>query len=72
MKPAGTGPSARSGVQMSSFGGGVLVVGGFSKIKAKKDSDKGTVSPSRPKTTFRLFILAVLPRAVLDRWPDYP
>ena len=46
MKPAGTGPSARSGVQMSSFGGGVLVIGGFSKIKAKKDSDKGTVSSS--------------------------
>jgi len=37
---------------MSSFGGGILVIGGFSKIKAKKDSDKGTVSPNQPKSTF--------------------
>jgi len=41
IKPAGTGPSPRSGVQMGAFNSGVLVVGGYSKIKAKKDSDRG-------------------------------
>ena len=46
IKPAGTGPSPRSGVQMGPFGAGVLVIGGYSKIKAKKDSDKGTSIPS--------------------------
>lgn len=41
IKPAGSGPSPRSGVQMGPFGAGVLIIGGYSKIKAKKDSDKG-------------------------------
>lgn len=41
LKPAGTGPSPRSGVQMGSFNNGLLIIGGYSKIKAKKDSDRG-------------------------------
>ena len=47
IKPAGTGPSPRSGVQMGPFNNGVLVIGGYSKIKAKKDSDKGKLFLSR-------------------------
>lgn len=43
LKPAGTGPTARSGVQMGSCEKGVIIIGGFSKLKAKKDSDRGII-----------------------------
>jgi len=63
---------------MSSFGGGVLVVGGFSKIKAKKDSDKGTVLPSYSCKLTKIYFLFInfggssKSCTLLDRWPGYP
>ena len=43
LKPAGVGPSARSGVQMGACEKGIIVIGGYSKLKAKKDSDRGNI-----------------------------
>lgn len=44
LEPSGTPPSPRSGCQMvHTPDGKVLIFGGYSKIKVKKDVDKGTV-----------------------------
>lgn len=40
--PNGHGPSPRSGCHLVPTPTGVLIVGGYSKIKVKKDMDKGT------------------------------
>lgn len=41
--PAGTGPSPRSGCQMSvTPQGGIVIYGGYSKQRVKKDVDRGT------------------------------
>ncbi|XP_058530715.1 kelch domain-containing protein 4 [Ochotona princeps] len=41
--PSGTGPSPRSGCQMSvTPQGGIVIYGGYSKQRVKKDVDKGT------------------------------
>ncbi|XP_012578314.1 PREDICTED: kelch domain-containing protein 4, partial [Condylura cristata] len=43
LAPVGTGPSPRSGSQMSvTPQGGILVYGGYSKQRVKKDVDRGT------------------------------
>ncbi|MBN3306799.1 KLDC4 protein, partial [Amia calva] len=42
LTPSGTGPLPRSGCQMASTpDGAIIVYGGYSKVKAKKDVDKG-------------------------------
>ncbi|KAJ8272216.1 hypothetical protein COCON_G00110750 [Conger conger] len=45
LTPSGSGPSPRSACQMTPVpdGSGVLIYGGYSKLKAKKDVDKGTI-----------------------------
>ncbi|XP_013979878.1 kelch domain-containing protein 4 [Salmo salar] len=45
LSPSGTGPSPRSACQMTSTpdGSGVIIYGGYSKVKAKKDVEKGTI-----------------------------
>ncbi|XP_028970641.1 kelch domain-containing protein 4 isoform X3 [Esox lucius] len=45
LSPSGTGPSPRSACQMTSTpdGSGVIIYGGYSKAKAKKDVEKGTI-----------------------------
>ncbi|XP_018430739.1 PREDICTED: kelch domain-containing protein 4-like, partial [Nanorana parkeri] len=44
ISPSGTGPSPRSGCQMTtSQDGNVVLYGGYSKQRVKKDVDKGTV-----------------------------
>uniref|UniRef100_A0A2K5S2V8 Kelch domain containing 4 n=1 Tax=Cebus imitator TaxID=2715852 RepID=A0A2K5S2V8_CEBIM len=43
LSPAGTGPTPRSGCQMSvTPQGGIVLYGGYSKQRVKKDVDKGT------------------------------
>ncbi|PNI45883.1 KLHDC4 isoform 13 [Pan troglodytes] len=43
LSPSGTGPTPRSGCQMSvTPQGGIVVYGGYSKQRVKKDVDKGT------------------------------
>uniref|UniRef100_A0A2K6M943 Kelch domain containing 4 n=1 Tax=Rhinopithecus bieti TaxID=61621 RepID=A0A2K6M943_RHIBE len=43
LSPSGTGPTPRSGCQMSvTPQGGIIVYGGYSKQRVKKDVDKGT------------------------------
>ncbi|RZF40849.1 hypothetical protein LSTR_LSTR003359 [Laodelphax striatellus] len=59
LAPAGTPPSPRSGFQMFALNDGkILVHGGYSKVKVKKDVDKGVVhtdmfllSPDKGDTT---------------------
>ncbi|KAM9301476.1 kelch domain-containing protein 4 [Gastrophryne carolinensis] len=44
LSPSGTGPSPRSGCQMiTTQDGGVVIYGGYSKQRVKKDLDKGTI-----------------------------
>ncbi|XP_073411020.1 kelch domain-containing protein 4 [Dendrobates tinctorius] len=44
ISPSGTGPSPRSGCQLTTTqDGGVIVYGGYSKQRVKKDVDRGTV-----------------------------
>ncbi|CAN2389233.1 Kelch domain containing 4, partial [Pristimantis euphronides] len=44
MSPSGTGPSPRSGCQLiTTQDGSVIIYGGYSKLRVKKDVDKGTV-----------------------------
>ncbi|KAL4623514.1 kelch domain-containing protein 4 [Arapaima gigas] len=45
LSPSGCAPSPRSACQMTptADGSGVIVYGGYSKVKAKKDVDKGTI-----------------------------
>ncbi|KAJ8247453.1 hypothetical protein GJAV_G00246560 [Gymnothorax javanicus] len=45
LAPSGSGPCPRSACQMTPVpdGSGVLIYGGYSKVKAKKDVDKGTI-----------------------------
>nr|XP_015223679.1 PREDICTED: kelch domain-containing protein 4 isoform X2 [Lepisosteus oculatus] len=44
LAPSGAGPGPRSGCQMATTpDGGVVIYGGYSKVKAKKDVDKGTI-----------------------------
>uniref|UniRef100_G1RLF4 Kelch domain containing 4 n=2 Tax=Nomascus leucogenys TaxID=61853 RepID=G1RLF4_NOMLE len=43
LSPSGTGPTPRSGCQMSvTPQGGIIIYGGYSKQRVKKDVDKGT------------------------------
>ncbi|KAM8751125.1 kelch domain-containing protein 4 [Acanthopagrus schlegelii] len=45
LTPSGTAPSPRSACQMSSTpdGTGVIIYGGYSKVRVKKDVEKGTI-----------------------------
>ncbi|XP_043083127.1 kelch domain-containing protein 4 isoform X2 [Puntigrus tetrazona] len=45
LQPTGTGPCPRSACQMTPTpdGNGVIIYGGYSKTRAKKDVDKGTI-----------------------------
>ncbi|XP_051548774.1 kelch domain-containing protein 4 isoform X1 [Myxocyprinus asiaticus] len=45
LQPSGTGPCPRSACQMTPTpdGNGVIIYGGYSKSRAKKDVDKGTI-----------------------------
>ncbi|XP_051787420.1 kelch domain-containing protein 4 [Erpetoichthys calabaricus] len=44
LSPSGNGPSLRSGCQMATTPeGGIVIYGGYSKLRAKKDVDKGTI-----------------------------
>nr|DBA16740.1 TPA: hypothetical protein GDO54_002282 [Pyxicephalus adspersus] len=44
ISPSGTGPSPRSGCQMTTTqDGSIIIYGGYSKQRVKKDVDKGTV-----------------------------
>ncbi|XP_075694438.1 kelch domain-containing protein 4 isoform X2 [Rhinoderma darwinii] len=44
ISPTGTGPSARSGCQLTTTqDGSIVIYGGYSKQRVKKDVDKGTV-----------------------------
>ncbi|RXN13535.1 kelch domain-containing 4 [Labeo rohita] len=45
LQPTGTGPCPRSACQMTTSpdGNGVIIYGGYSKSRAKKDVDKGTI-----------------------------
>ncbi|XP_046889743.1 kelch domain-containing protein 4 [Hypomesus transpacificus] len=45
LAPSGSAPSPRSACQMTSTpdGSGVIIYGGYSKVRAKKDVDKGTI-----------------------------
>nr|XP_039259014.1 kelch domain-containing protein 4-like [Styela clava] len=40
--PTGRGPSPRSGCHLLSSSNGIVIIGGYSKVKIKKDIDKGT------------------------------
>ncbi|XP_056381519.1 kelch domain-containing protein 4 isoform X2 [Hyla sarda] len=44
ISPSGTGPSPRSGCQLTTTqDGSIVIYGGYSKLRVKKDVDKGTV-----------------------------
>ncbi|XP_036399663.1 kelch domain-containing protein 4 [Megalops cyprinoides] len=45
LTPSGTGPSPRSACQMTPTpdGSGVIIYGGYSKVRVKKEVDKGTI-----------------------------
>ena len=42
LNPSGNGPSPRSACQLTVTPSGVLIVGGYSKVRVKKDTEKGT------------------------------
>jgi len=52
LKAAGQAPSGRSGVQMGAVNSGIFICGGFSKLKASKDADKGQIHSDAFMLTF--------------------
>ena len=42
LSPSGNGPSPRSACQLAVTPNGILIVGGYSKVRVKKDVEKGT------------------------------
>ena len=52
LKAAGQAPTGRSGVQMGAVNSGIFICGGFSKLKASKDADKGQIHSDAFMLTF--------------------